>query len=330
MPIGPSDTFTLPAGTITAAPPATTIGPAQLPDTPGAGALPGDKADLAVTLTDHAIGGSAVGEAAKLGFLPSPLYVRGEDNLRVVIFNALAGVVVTAGVRMMTPAGEIIPFAVALTPTSNRAASTFNIGLMQGWILTVDAIVTTGSPLEGQTYVSLQIIRGLTGATARELAFADGYVTAQSSVFWPGDTYRSSLDGRGALRSITGTTPAAGAEISETVPAGACWELVSLRTILTTSAAAANREPSLVIDDGALIYGQYPQPAVVTASLAPALSWGPGATNAAAAAGFAQSSATPNGLRLLAGHRIRTSTQLLQAADQYSVVQYLVRETLET
>jgi|SRR6058998_1080773 len=330
MPIAPSDSFTLPAGTITAPPAADTIGPSQIPATPGAGALPGDRTNREETQTDEHVSSSDVSRAIRLAKWASPLYVRGEDNLRLVVVNALAGVVVTVSARVLTPAGEIIPYGRDLTPTSNRTASTLNLGLMEGWLISADVVVTSGAPIEGQTYAFLQVIRGLTGATARELAFAEDYITTSSSLFWPGGTYRSSLDGRGALRSITATVPGAGAEVSETVPVGASWEFVSLRAVLTTAIAAANRLPALEFDDGALIYGTFPVAAVIPASQAPILSWGPSAANPSALANNVQSAATPVGLRLLAGHRIRTRTTAIQAADQYSAIQYLVRETLET
>ena len=46
------------------------------------------------------------------------------------------------------------------------------------------------------------------------------------------------------------TVPAAGAEISYTVPAGKFWKLVAFKALLTTSSAVANRVPTLIFTDG--------------------------------------------------------------------------------
>jgi hypothetical protein len=48
-----------------------------------------------------------------------------------------------------------------------------------------------------------------------------------------------------------GTDPAAGSEVSVTVPAGEQWELEAVRLQLVTSAVVATRRVVLVIDDGA-------------------------------------------------------------------------------
>lgn len=57
-------------------------------------------------------------------------------------------------------------------------------------------------------------------------------------------------DGPGTTRSITGTNPAAGAEISETVPANTIWLLRSVRFTLVTEATAGIRQVHLTLDDG--------------------------------------------------------------------------------
>ncbi len=49
---------------------------------------------------------------------------------------------------------------------------------------------------------------------------------------------------------VTGDDPAAGAEVSVTVPGGELWEVQSLEVNLVTSAVVANRLPRLILDDG--------------------------------------------------------------------------------
>lgn len=57
-------------------------------------------------------------------------------------------------------------------------------------------------------------------------------------------------DGPGTIQSITGTDPAAGAEISETVPANTIWRLNSIMALLVTDANAASRVARLHLGDG--------------------------------------------------------------------------------
>lgn len=71
----------------------------------------------------------------------------------------------------------------------------------------------------------------------------------------------------GRIRSITGTDPAAGAQISETVPARRRWLLRSLTFSLTTDANAADRRVMIAITDGTNTYFFYPFGTVQTASL---------------------------------------------------------------
>lgn len=133
-------------------------------------------------------------------------------------------------------------------------------------------------------------------------------------------------DGPGLIRSITGATPSAGAEISETVPAGARWELLTFLATFTASAAAATRNPTLRMDDGALIYFTAGDINSLTAGQAFKYCWSTGGAYSATAPRSTFAGAIPIGLRLAAGHRIRTLTATIDVGDQYSAIQYLVRE----
>lgn len=55
---------------------------------------------------------------------------------------------------------------------------------------------------------------------------------------------------RGRIRTIIGTDPAAGAEISFTVPAGPLFLLTDLSFLFITSAVAGNRRVNVVVDNG--------------------------------------------------------------------------------
>jgi len=271
--------------------------------------------------------GPKLGDAADV--LGAPLYLTGEESLLVTVFNGLAGVTVKISGRTL-PLGATrpVPFKQTFTPTSNRAASTQLIPLGDGWLLNAEVIITAGSPLMGQTFAKMSLVRGLTSVAEDLYTLAADNVTAQQTCAWPGSGVQGSLDGAGALRSVTGTDPAAGAECSDTVPTGARWQLHAWNVQLVTSAVVANRAATIVIDDGANVLYQAGDGVVQTASTTIRHVFGEGV-------GFW---GNPNGvflgtlpqkLQLLAGWRIRTITQAIDVGDNYGPPQLLVEEWME-
>jgi len=257
------------------------------------------------------------------------VYLTGEDQLRVTVCNALAGVRVQLSGRFLTREGKIVPFVHAFTPASDRTESTLTRALGEGWLLEASVRAIAGTPKIGQTFAVLSIARGSTGNFEDLSTLAAGYVSAVNRIAWPGGPVQGSLEGAGALRSIAGAVPAAGAEIVETVPTGARWELISFTAILTTGVAVAARNVQLVFDDGTTVYARAYHQGDQAASLAFTYTWAQG-ENVLIPAAHSFSSmpiATRNGLG--AGHRIRTVTGAIQAADQWSAIQYLVREWIE-
>jgi len=153
-----------------------------------------------------------------------------------------------------------------------------------------------------------------------------GYPGLVGRLGWPDGPILTPLDGRGSLRSIVGSAPAAGAELLDVVPAGRQWILRSTRVSLVTAVAVANREPSLVVDDGAgNIMAQVPIGTVIPASLTTALCWAPGATLSGLVGGD-ESAGWVMECRMLPGWRIRTITTAIQGADQYAAPGYMVEE----
>src|SRR5215471_1246247 len=118
-----------------------------------------------------------------------------------------------------------------------------------------------------------------------------------------------------------GTNPAAGSEISETVPAGASWGLLAV-SISLVQGLTQTPQPVLTIDDGTDIVFQS-----VGASAAQAVSttcrynWAPGLATSAVLGSGANCVAfapLPAGLVLGAGWRVRTSTLGIGANSDYA------------
>jgi hypothetical protein len=133
--------------------------------------------------------------------------------------------------------------------------------------------------------------------------------------------------GTGRIRVIVGTNPAAGVEVSETVPAGKRWRLVSFRVALTTSGTVANRFPALTLDDGTNTFSTTSAHAAQTATLTIGWTFGDfGTGQGTILANNPQVEPLPCNAILLPGYRIRTVTLALDAGDDYGAPVYCVEE----
>jgi len=256
-------------------------------------------------------------------------YFAGDDQLRITSWNSLANVrVVVTGRFVHADDGHIEAFSEVHTPNTNRTAASDTYGRARGWLTDLSVLVTGATPQRGQTFVRVDVVRGLGAGAIALSTFIQGYVTATQRLAYPGSIVSDSLTGPGTMRSITGTDPAAGSEISETVPTGARWRYVSLRASLVTDATVANRTPNIFFDDGANVYAAAGVNFNHAASTTLAYSFDAVAVTQVQTSLNAQVS-TPGNLVLAAGHRFRTSTGSLQAGDNWGAPQYAVEEWLE-
>lgn len=255
---------------------------------------------------------------------PHCIYLTQADQLNLfVAANLIERLRVTA--RIILPDGSLsINQWDVLVNSGIGNTSLFQFGLSEGFLLSV-TVTNQLVARRGQVYARIQLLRGgdFQGTVAQILS--QGYITFYSQLFWPDFESVDSVSGIGNSRSITGTTPAAGAEISETVATGLLWRPQMFGFKFTTSGVAGNRQVAVSIDDGVNIFGY----------IISNVNCGPGA-----AFFFLMGSGFPVGvlyantinlplpadLRLQSGCRIRTSTGSLNAGDQYSNVQYLVEE----
>lgn len=156
------------------------------------------------------------------------------------------------------------------------------------------------------------------------LLFAD-YVTDTSAPAYPNGNIVSSTEGRGLLRSITGTNPAANTEFSETVPTGALWRFISLSAILVTDANVATRSASIAFGDGVANFAFSGASGAHGANL----TWryvfadvGAGSTGSTTA----NLIVTPAEIMLMAGYTISSVTAFRQVGDDWSAPQLFVEE----
>jgi hypothetical protein len=264
--------------------------------------------------------------------LPSPFqyYVDGADNLRIEAVNAEPGVTVSVIVRWWTERGEIVPQRFDLTPPPTRLVARQDCPLARGALMNITAFASAGTPPIGRTFVRVQLIRGLSGATLPIATLLQGYVTARQDLAYPGSPIRMSTEDAFPVRVITGTDPAPGVEIVETVPTGAVWELVSVTARLVTSAAGAPRFPMLQLDNGGSTFGLIQVSGTIGPSTFKFCCWHIGGTGYDALGGFVSfNGALPPGAVLRSGDTFRTNTGGLDVNDDWFAPVYAVREQLE-
>lgn len=127
---------------------------------------------------------------------------------------------------------------------------------------------------------------------------------------------RTYSPGSGEPTVLIGTDPAAGAEISQTVPAGVVWRLTSIRFALTTDATVANRLPVLTFDDGTNVYFTSLANAAQAASLG--VNYEASASGISVSVSGQQQMILPvQGIVMLPGWRVRTVTTAIVAGDNY-------------
>jgi hypothetical protein len=259
-----------------------------------------------------------------------PFYTTGEDNLRIVSFNSAASVKIRLVARLLGRDGRPSPSGWDHTPNTDRSAKSNDFTLSGQTLLNVHVTASAGTPLIGQCYVIVQLIRGIGSAAIVVGTILAGPVTATQSLGFPGSPIQAAVEGIGYIREIIGSTPAAGAEILETVPTGARWQVLAFRYTLTTSGTVANRKVNfrVTLANASFVYISA-NPNLLTAGLVGDYSIAPnvGYQNDATLSIF--TIPMPQDTTLIAGAKLGTTTSALQAGDQFSSPRYLVREWLD-
>lgn len=256
------------------------------------------------------------------------LYCGPDSHLRLTVFNAAAGVTVALTTTRYDPDCGVLRAKHTIVPTTDRLVNTVTVPLGAGWLMTAQLVASAGTPRRGQCFARVELVSGIAASADSLATILQGYVLDTSGLAYPGSPIESSTSGRGVVRSVLGTDPAAGVEISEAVPANARWRLIGVAYTLVASAAVANRTPILTIDDGATILWTSSSAVAVTASQTAKY-------RAAAGVPFFTVDTReyqlplPSDLILMGGFRIRTVTGAIDAGDNYGAPQLLVEEWIE-
>jgi hypothetical protein len=269
------------------------------------------------------LGGSRIYSA------PPPLYVTGEDYVRAIAVSVLGGLSVQIHARLVTTDGATVAHGWSLPTIADRlpAAREFHAGV--GSLLNVTAAMAKGQGVFGPTYIVVQVVRGRGDAATVLATILAGYVTDIQALGFPGSPITLSTEVAGFLRMLTGTAPAAGAEISEAVPSNARWRLLRLFAFFQTTAAAGNRIVRLKFVAGGAGSAFVTHTTVQGPSTTTFYTWAPGLALAYDAAGLAATAPLPHDPLLAASSTFQTDTFGLQAGDLWSTPQFAVREWFE-
>lgn len=260
---------------------------------------------------------------------PSRVYVTENDFLSFLFRSSTATTTLIIRTRILRKDGTITYSEDNFVGPTDRSSSVFFVRLTEGYLLGVQ--VSNGGPsnVRGQTFIQGLVAHGQLTPTKSFQPLFSGYLLPGNILGWPGGIMQAGVDGPGWGRVVLGTIPAAGAEINEVVPTGARWRLRSMVFSLTTGAAVANRESQLFMLDasGNTFFGT-PSGFSQAASVARNYEWPLGSTRFDGAVAARTVSPLCDGI-LMAGYKIVTVTQNLQAADQYGQPQYEVEEWIE-
>lgn len=264
---------------------------------------------------------------------PTQVYVDANDALFTEIWSTDVSPIVIMRYRILNPAGEIIQGQEQFAYTvASRISQQFQVQLTEGFLLSLELQMDANQPSNrsrGQTRARVFILRGTKFGLFLSQVLIQGMIDAKSYLTWPNGLIEVTAGGQGFIRSVTGTTPGAGAEVNETVPQFTRWGFRTLRVVLATSAAVANRAVKLAVTDGAntlfVIESGFTQVASTT------FAYNFGLIGARALANLALEHAIPfPQITMLQGYKIVTSTVGLQAGDQYSQLQYSVEDWFDT
>lgn len=293
-----------------------------LPATPDQQTVGGYSAQAAVATTGHVVTFNLKGVAP-----PSNLYISPDDQLFVSALSTVTGETLSIFWRTLGTDGYIHQGNDALVMTSIGSSMNKLIPLGEGFLLNVEVSNSLTTTQRGQFHFAVYLFRGGSVAAGSQSALLlQDYVDGFTAMGWPGGRIISSVEGPGAIRSIVGTTPAAGVDISETVPARRRWRLQSFLHSLTTSVTVANRQVQLRITDGTNVLWVSEVEATQAASLTNTYSWAVGSGTNQTTFQVNTISRTLAAMVLEPGWKIQTVTTAIQAADQWTAPNYSVEE----
>lgn len=253
------------------------------------------------------------------------LYFAADETLRFQVQTSASNVAVTLSGIMWTVQKGYTTFERTARPDGDRSVTSVDMRMGESLLIDVTVSMTGSTSLGRATYARVTKIRGQDSVPMTLQSLLAGYVSPRESLTYPPVFFEPQFSGRGNIRSITGTDPAAGVEISETVPTNTMWRVIAITFDLVTDATVANRIVRVEMDDGTNVHVIAAAPNTQAASLTlryTAADGGQSLTTSGNRVGIT----LPGGVFLRESSRIRTNTGNLQAGDNFTAPQLLVEE----
>lgn len=261
------------------------------------------------------------------GTPPGIAYIGRDDRLYVSSNSLIGGQNIRISGRLLGADGLIRPFVFVHANSSSGVTVTEAFQLAEGFLLSVAAIPANNDPVRGQVFAEVGILRGRTADLQIVQVLFAGYLTEDHAIGFPGGRQMGTTEGPGRTFLQPSADPAAGAEVSLATPLDVRRRPLTARVTLVTDATAANRLPRLELAEGAtVIWRSHPHDAQI-ASETRTYNWALGGVFAAAVAAGEHQNVLPE--VMLSGMAIRTSTDALQAGDNYGIMQVLVEDWIE-
>lgn len=259
---------------------------------------------------------------------PGALYVSRDDELELRTYGSVAGMTAVVRVRMLSPGGDVVPNTWRLASSSDGTARTLRVQTGEGFLLALTVENEGGAPMRGQHYAAVRVFHGGPITPERVQVLVEGFVTTETLLAWPAPTSAAGSDLRRALVATLPANAPVGTEISITIGAARRARVQSLAFSLVTSAAVANRQVALIIDDGANTLWREIAADVQAASLTRNYVAAPIGFEHALRVDLAHLS-IPVDFWLRGGWRIQTLTTALQAGDQFVAIRLVTEEHLD-
>lgn len=223
----------------------------------------------------------------------------------------------TLGIRLILPTGKLQQWTEQIPAVTTLGGISRTIRLTEGYLIAVSAALGTAVDRVWQ-YATISLQRGTTPAPQQQLQLLAGHFATAASLSWPYSPQRLPSDYQPGSSNLPAfNNPAAGSDFTYTLPANEVAQISHLMYELTTSAAVASRVPTLRIEDSGAIIWQQAFAAVAASSTILYSLWRQlPTTTAPANTVYAQ---IPD-LLPREGLILSSSTALIQAADQWSIV----------
>lgn len=265
-------------------------------------------------------------------YVPQGTYLTGQ----AVSLVTTSSTNVRFNVLQLMTNGDLQRYTMEINTGTSRVLQVDSKALGEGWIISATAINNSGINRRGQLFVALYVTYSPYGSSSGYppyFTFFQTYIGKDQNVAWHGGgpgRIEMSTEGSGYLRQTNYTaSPAAGAEMVQTIPSNARVKFISMVFQLVTDATVANRIVGVYFRDSSgnnlcssICLDNHPASTTRRYNVG---AYGAFQTVLGASA-FVN---VPPGLILRQGSYVTTITTNLQAGDQFTFMGWMVEEFVE-